>query len=256
MKPSALFFLLFVVAVQAAAQTSPHALDGEWTIDFVNQTPASGDKTPYIGILTSDQRLYGCAGCNRIVGTVLTSDNQPNAVSFPSVGSTRMLCPNRGTESAVLQALRAVAAYKISDGSLTLTDSAGTILLTLTRRPDNLITSLDGTWIITQVYGEDIPFIENPIQTPVLTFNSSDMSFGGSTGCNAVEGEISGSADKMHAISFTNVLTTTALCDNSKLEAQILNALNSVSGFTLASTSSLTLTDADGAPALTLSKKE
>lgn len=239
---------------QVSAQTATHPLDGEWNIITVNQVAAQGDTPPYIGILTAQERLYGSAGCNRIIGTVSVDSSRPDAVCFPSVGSTRLLCPNRGTESDVLQALRNTRSYTLRNNLLTLSDSTSRIILTLTPRPVSRITALEGTWVISEVNGEDVSFIEKTTQTPTLTFNPAPMTFSGCTGCNSIEGDINGNTSTTHTISFTNILTTTALCADSKLEAQIIDALNRTQHFTLTDSLNAALTDVNGSPTLTLIK--
>ena len=49
-----------------ALQTS--ALEGEWNIITVNGKEATADKDVFIGLNLKENRVYGCAGCNRIMG--------------------------------------------------------------------------------------------------------------------------------------------------------------------------------------------
>ena len=47
----------------------PEALNGDWNITTVNGRPATAEKQPFIGLDIQEKRLYGCAGCNRIMGS-------------------------------------------------------------------------------------------------------------------------------------------------------------------------------------------
>ena len=49
-------------------QTS--ALEGEWNIITVNGKEAIADKEPYIVMDMKENLIYGCAGCNRIMGSI------------------------------------------------------------------------------------------------------------------------------------------------------------------------------------------
>ena len=51
-----------------ALQTS--ALEGEWNIITVNGKEATADKDVFIGLNLKENRVYGCAGCNRIMGAM------------------------------------------------------------------------------------------------------------------------------------------------------------------------------------------
>lgn len=108
---------LFMGIVAASCHSSktalqPEALNGEWNIMTVGDKQATAAKQPYIGMDIEAKRLYGCAGCNRIIGSVETEPGKAGQVSFGKVGSTRMLCPDMDTESAVLEALNKVSGYK------------------------------------------------------------------------------------------------------------------------------------------------
>ena len=76
-------------------QTS--ALEGEWNIITVNGKEAIADKEPYIGMDMKENRIYGCAGCNRIMGSIQVDKDKAGRLSFGQVASTRMLCSDMAT---------------------------------------------------------------------------------------------------------------------------------------------------------------
>ena len=93
-----------------ALQTS--ALEGEWNIITVNGKEATADKDVFIGLNLKENRVYGCAGCNRIMGAIQVDKDKAGHLSFGQVASTRMLCSDMATERAVLEALENVTGYK------------------------------------------------------------------------------------------------------------------------------------------------
>lgn len=169
---------LFMGIVAASCHSSktalqPEALNGEWNIMTVGDKQATAAKQPYIGMDIEAKRLYGCAGCNRIIGSVETEPGKAGQVSFGKVGSTRMLCPDMDTESAVLEALNKVSGYKGTDKELSLTDSKGNTLLTLSKRPEASLASLNGRWNITAVDGEKAEDISKSETQPFLEFDTA-----------------------------------------------------------------------------------
>ena len=72
-----------------ALQTS--ALEGEWNIITVNGKEATADKDVFIGLNLKENRVYGCAGCNRIMGAIQVDKDKAGHLSFGQVASTRML---------------------------------------------------------------------------------------------------------------------------------------------------------------------
>ena len=131
-----------------ALQTS--ALEGEWNIITVNGKEATADKDVFIGLNLKENRVYGCAGCNRIMGAIQVDKDKAGHLSFGQVASTRMLCSDMATERAVLEALENVTGYKGTEQELTLTDGNGNALFTLSKRPAATLASLNGKWNITR----------------------------------------------------------------------------------------------------------
>ena len=63
-----------------ALQTS--ALEGEWNIITVNGKEATADKDVFIGLNLKENRVYGCAGCNRIMGAIQVDKDKAGHLSF------------------------------------------------------------------------------------------------------------------------------------------------------------------------------
>ena len=67
-----------------ALQTS--ALEGEWNIITVNGKEATADKDVFIGLNLKENRVYGCAGCNRIMGAIQVDKDKGRALCLSAGG--------------------------------------------------------------------------------------------------------------------------------------------------------------------------
>lgn len=95
------------------ASASLSDLDGEWNVIEMNGKkldPAQAKQV--IGIEASTKRLFGNAGCNRIMGQVEYTDAHKNIIKFPHVGTTRMACPDMKGENEFLQTLNKVVRFE------------------------------------------------------------------------------------------------------------------------------------------------
>lgn len=88
------------------------SLQGEWNIMTVNGVKIVQDaETPFLGFNISEKRLYGMTGCNRVMGMIETTADQPYAIRFGQLGSTKMMCHNDSLEQAVLKAIGEISAF-------------------------------------------------------------------------------------------------------------------------------------------------
>lgn len=84
----------------------------------------------------NDGRFFGNAGCNTARGQFVTNGD---AILFGAAATTRMACPEdiAQQEFAFLQALNAARGFDRDATTMTLTDSAGGIILRLQQRRAN-----------------------------------------------------------------------------------------------------------------------
>ena len=117
--------------------TADNTLGGEWLITQVNGkaiNAGSNDNEAYLGFNLQENKMYGCAGCNRIFGGIETNAGE-KTLKMGNVGCTQMMCRNMDNERAVLQALEKTATFNISKGNkLTLKSDDGKTVMTLKRR--------------------------------------------------------------------------------------------------------------------------
>lgn len=94
-------------------------VEGEWNVIEIEGTavvPALGQEFPFMGFNRQEGRIYGHAGCNRIVGMLDTSA-KPGCIDFRGLGSTRMMCPDMANEQHLMEALEQVKHYRLIDAT-------------------------------------------------------------------------------------------------------------------------------------------
>jgi len=85
---------------------------GEQTV-----TISEGGREAYIFLNSADGSVVGHAGCNRISTTYKQTGAQ---LSFGDVIATKMFCPDMPTETALLDAMKATAGWRITGSQLEL----------------------------------------------------------------------------------------------------------------------------------------
>ena len=88
-------------------------------------------REPYIALNSADGSVVGYAGCNRISSTHQSSGSQ---LQFGEVIATRMFCDDMPTETALLEAMKATAGWRISGSQLELLDAQQRPLATFEAR--------------------------------------------------------------------------------------------------------------------------
>lgn len=228
-------------------------LTGEWNIVTVNGDTIKAENTPYLGLDMAEKRLYGNAGCNRMMGTFEADSLQPGKIKFGQIGTTRMMCPDMDTESKVLQTLNNVKGYAGTEEGLVLTDTEGNTLMTLEKRetPAFSAENLGGEWIVSAIGNEQVGKME---KTPYLAFDFAEKRVHGNAGCNIINGSFSQEEGNANSLKFSQMISTMMACPDMDTERKILDALNKVSSFALNEDDTVSLLDAEGTPVLTLTR--
>lgn len=228
-------------------------LAGEWNIVTVNGDTIETENTPYLGLDMAEKRLYGNAGCNRMMGTFEADSLHPGKIQFGQIGTTRMMCPDMDTEGKVLQALNSVQGYAATEQGVALTDAEGKAVLTLEKRetPAVSLNDLAGEWIISAIYGVQVGEMEN---TPFLAFDMEAKRIHGNTGCNIINGGFSQEEGKANSLKFSQMISTMMACPDMDTESRILEALGKVTAFSLNQDQTVALQDEAGTEVLTLTK--
>jgi len=83
-------------------------------------TVSEGGREAYIALNSADGSVVGYAGCNRISSTHQSNGSQ---LSFGDVTATRMFCDDMPIETALLDAMKSTAGWRISGSRLELLDA-------------------------------------------------------------------------------------------------------------------------------------
>lgn len=226
---------------------SVSALDGEWNIIEINGSavvPVSGQEFPFIAFDATEGRVYGHAGCNRLMGS-FDVKAKPGTLDLSSMGSTKMMCPDMTLEQNVLAALAKVKEYRpMEEGLLGLFGGSKVPVVVLKHRVATaVLADLQGKWKIEMAGGDTIPAgLEN---TPFLEFDVTEKRMNGHAGCNLINGAFVTEEEVPASISFPQVAATMMACPDMEVEGRILKAMNEVKSFGKLANGGIGLYDAD-----------
>lgn len=243
----------FAAVVLSSCGTTGKSVDisGEWNVVSVEGQKLTGN--PYIGFDMQEGRLYGNAGCNRIMGGVELDSINPGKIGFTGVASTRMMCPDMETEQKVLEALNEVAGYQASATGVELTDKDGKVLISLEKReaPAVSVNDINGEWTISKVEGAAVEIAD---KTPFLSFNVTENTVHGNGGCNIINGSFSQEEGNSSSLKFGQMISTMMAGPGMETESKVLAAMNKVASFVMNEDGTLSLMDASNNEVLLLVK--
>ena len=243
MKKTLISAAAFAAVLLSSCGTASKSVDisGECNVVSVEGKEVTGN--PYIGFDMENGRLYGNAGCNRIMGGVEIDSVNPGHIGLTNIGATRMMCPDMETEQKVLEALNEVAGYKASATGVELTDKDGKVLMSLEKReaPAVSINDINGEWTISIVDGVEIEVAD---KTPFLSFNVADNAVHGNGGCNIINGSFSQEEGNTSSLKFGQMISTMMAGPGMETEGKVLEAMNKVASFVVNEDGTLSLMDA------------
>ena len=253
MKKTLISAAAFAAVLLSSCGTASKSVDisGEWNVVSVEGKEVTGN--PYIGFDMENGRLYGNAGCNRIMSGVEIDSVNPGHIGLTNIGATRMMCPDMETEQKVLEALNEVAGYKASATGVELTDKDGKVLMSLEKReaPAVSINDINGEWTISKVDGVEIEVAD---KTPFLSFNVADNAVHGNGGCNIINGSFSQEEGNASSLKFGQMISTMMAGPGMETEGKVLEAMNKVASFVVNEDGTLSLMDAGNNEVLLLVK--
>ncbi len=108
-------------------------LNGAWRVTAINGEANANEGIQFVFDLP-EKKIHGNAGCNIVNGEISIDPDVTNSVQFSNIASTRMMCPDLATETAVLIALEETEkAFAKSDDTVTFVNHAGAPVLQLIR---------------------------------------------------------------------------------------------------------------------------
>ena len=253
MKKNLISAAAFAAILLSSCGTTTKSVDitGEWNVVSVEGKQVTGN--PYIGFDTENGRLYGNAGCNRIMGGFEIDSVNPGHIGLTNVASTRMMCPDMETEQKVLEALNEVTGFKSSATGVELTDKDGKVLISLEKReaPAVSVNDINGEWKISKVEGAAVEVAD---KTPFLSFNVAENAVHGNGGCNIINGSFSQEEGNPSSLKFGHMISTMMAGPGMETERKVLTAMNKVASFVLNEDGTLSLMDAENNEVLLLVK--
>ena len=253
MKKNLISAAAFAAILLSSCGTTTKSVDitGEWNVVSVEGKQVTGN--PYIGFDTENGRLYGNAGCNRIMGGFEIDSVNPGHIGLTNVASTRMMCPDMETEQKVLEALNEVAGFKSSATGVELTDKDGKVLISLEKReaPAVSVNDINGEWKISKVEGAAVEVAD---KTPFLSFNVAENAVHGNGGCKIINGSFLQEEGNPSSLKFGHMISTMMAGPGMETERKVLIAMNKVASFVLNEDGTLSLMDAENNEVLLLVK--
>lgn len=253
MKKNLISAAAFAAILLSSCGTTTKSVDitGEWNVVSVAGKQVTGN--PYIGFDTENGRLYGNAGCNRIMGGFEIDSVNPGHIGLTNVASTRMMCPDMETEQKVLEALNEVTGFKSSATGVELTDKDGKVLISLEKReaPAVSVNDINGEWKISKVEGAAVEVAD---KTPFLSFNVAENAVHGNGGCNIINGSFSQEEGNPSSLKFGHMISTMMAGPGMETERKVLTAMNKVASFVVNEDGTLSLMDAENNEVLLLVK--
>lgn len=108
-------------------------LNGAWRVTAINGNANTNQGIQFV-IDLPEKKLHGNAGCNIVNGDISIDPDVSNSIQFSNLATTRMMCPDLATETAVLVALEETEkAFAKSDDVVTFVNHAGKPVLSLVR---------------------------------------------------------------------------------------------------------------------------
>ncbi len=216
-------------------------LAGEWNIITVEGQKVSSEEIPFLGFDVKENRMYGNAGCNNIMGSVALNSKK-GSIELSNVGATRRMCPDMKLEDKVLNALEKVKSYKATKKGVELTDAEGKVLFGLEKKqaPAVTVADLNGEWIITTVGDKAVEVVE---KTPFIAFNVEEKKVHGTGGCNIFNGGFIQDTKNPTALRFSQMALTRMAGPGMKNEGIILSALEKVRSFAFNADGTVSMND-------------
>jgi len=177
----------------------------------------------------TDDQISGSGGCNSFTGAYTTDGD---TIEIGPLASTQMACVPEVTEveSGYLARLGAATTFAITDGTLTLTDASGQVVLAYAESEPVSLTGT--TWQATGINNGAGGVASLVADSTVTAEFAEDGTVTGSAGCNSYNGSYEVLGDTMTI----GPLATTRMACEPEVDEQELNylaALENVTQFTL-----------------------
>lgn len=171
-------------------------LNGNWTLQLLNNEPVRSKKLPTLNIDLLKKRVSGTDGCNNYNGKII------NAVAakfeLGNIASTKKMCQDMSIANVFNETLRSSSTYQMKGNNLIIYNKASKKALSFTKNkkteaglgsqsePNPILHNI---WIAIRVNGEPI----NKVKTaplPRMEINLAEMTLLGNNSCNGYYAEL------------------------------------------------------------------
>ena len=228
-------------------------LQGEWNVVSINNQAVNAEENSndvFIGFNTADASIYGCAGCNNMMGSF--DVKAPNGeLVLDKVGSTRMMCPDMETEDALFKAMAQVKGYvQGENGQVVLVDENKQPVIVLAKRCGAMTAEeLAGEWKIEKINGAIVP--GDLDKTPAMLFDIKESRLSANGGCNVLNSNFTIEGQN---ITLSEPMSTMMACPDMETEQKLAKAMSEAVTFGKVSDSKAGLFNKDGMMVIELVK--
>ncbi len=215
----------------------------KWELTMVNGRAVMPNRPVYID-LTTNNKLSGFAGCNRLMGNYNIENG--SQIQFDQVGTTRMACPEQemNLETQVLEILNTVDNFTINEDKLMLNVGRRAPLAVFRKMSTNPV--VNKQWTLKELNGNAVKMVDNQKQAQYFMLRS-DGSFSGFGGCNNFNAQYELTGE--NRISFKeNMAATLKACIDVKVnERSYFDVFKQADTYTIKG-NTLKLSKGDGTP--------
>lgn len=98
---------------------------GSWMVTKIKDK-SDFERNPTITLTLSQGQIHGSTSCNKFFGNV---DLENNSFKVNTIGATKMMCADMGTEQLFLETLGEIVSYKIENDILKLMSANKTVVM-------------------------------------------------------------------------------------------------------------------------------
>ncbi len=205
-------------------------LTGNWELQTLNGK-AVQQAEPLSIAFSTDNEVYGFAGCNRLLGKYKMSSK--GQIDLSQLGATRMACPESQMkiEDEYLEALKNARFTQIQNKILTLKDKNKKTLATF--KNTNEAEIVNKYWKLVELDGQKVSMKENQEREQYFMLKS-DGTVSGFAGCNYFNGTYTLKEGMRLKFEENMALTMKACPDIEENETEFLKVFTLADNYTIA----------------------
>ncbi|MCC7224264.1 MAG: META domain-containing protein [Chitinophagales bacterium] len=202
----------------------------KWELSSLGEIRPPDNIPPVYIELFADGKIAGFAGCNRLMGSYSTKND--NQITFSEMGATKMACSKEqmSLEDEVLKMFNTANSFTIDSANLHLMVGNNTPLATFCEMSNKAI--VNKYWRLKTLDGKPVEAAKDNTREPYFMLRS-DGTISGFAGCNHFNGQYKLTEGDRIRIG-ENLAVTLKLCPDSKFdENQFLEVFTLTDNYTI-----------------------